>query len=187
MKKKWFTLIEIMIVLLVFSIGVLAVLKLILYNMNTMSELDAKTTATLLAKEGIELAYNTRDSNRLASLPRDCIVNKQYDGNIETNVCAYHFLNNNWLRALEIKNETITWIPIDEKNNAQLFSTDQGTYTHTTTEKKTIFSRYLVFTGVQDNEKIIETGHILKIESHVHYQRWWKTGEVVLEGFIWNY
>jgi Tfp pilus assembly protein PilV len=40
-----------MIVLLVFSIGVLAVLRLILHNMETMSQLEAKSTATLLAKE----------------------------------------------------------------------------------------------------------------------------------------
>jgi Tfp pilus assembly protein PilV len=40
-----------MIVLLVFSVGVLAVLRLILHNMDTINNLEAKSTATLLAKE----------------------------------------------------------------------------------------------------------------------------------------
>lgn len=187
MQKKGFTLIEIMIVLLVFSIGVLAVLKLILYNMDTMSDLDAKTTATLLAKEEVELAYNTRDSNRLASLPRDCIINKQYNENIQTPICKNSFLDNNWLRTIEIKNGSIEWNKKEEDTLPKLFLTEQGWYTYTQNNNPSIFSRYISFIPVKDQENIIKTWYLLKIESHVIYQRGSKTGEVILEGFIWNY
>lgn len=192
MKKKWFTLIEVIIVLLVFSVGVLAVLKLILYNMSSMSQLETKATATLLAKEWLELAYNTRDSNRIASLPWDCIINKNYDANLTRDeVCENYFLDNPWLRKIE-NNEKINRQTIDTNNiieDSKLYIENNWNtkYTHEVNESPSIFSRYIYFTGVKDNEKIINTWAILKIESHVIYQKWSKTGEIILESFIWNY
>lgn len=191
MKQKWFTLIEIMIVLLVFSVGVLAVLRLILYNINTMSDLEAKTTATLLAKEWFELAYNTRDSNRLSSLPWNCITNSQYNENLNDSVCVNYFLDNNGIRTIQAKDESIERksIPSNWFNEAKLFLKSSWTlsYTHEETNQESIFARYIYFTWVKDNEAIINTWYLLKIESHVLYQRWSKTGEIILEWFIWNY
>ncbi len=192
MNKKWFTLIEVMIVLLVFSIGVLAVLRLILHNMDTMSNLEAKSTATLLAKEWLELVYNTRDSNRIASLPWDCIINKEYDENLtREKTCKNYFLDNWWLRKIE-NNESINRKMADPNNiieESKLYIKNNNTtiYTHESSDQPSIFSRYIYFTGVKDNGTIINTWYILKLESHVIYQRWSKTGEIILESFIWNY
>ncbi|HCB51093.1 TPA: hypothetical protein DEP21_00660 [Patescibacteria group bacterium] len=55
-----------MIVIAVFSVGVLAVLRMVLYNMSVMDGIETKTTATFLAKESMDLVYSLRDSNRLA-------------------------------------------------------------------------------------------------------------------------
>lgn len=192
MTKKGFTLIEIMIVLLVFSVGVLAVLRLILHNMSTMNDLEAKTTATFLAKEWLELAYNTRDSNRLASLPRDCIIDNNYNEALDSDPCKNHFLDNQWLRALEttennIQRKTISDTNLFEEWKLFLKNIWWLKYTHEITDQPSVFTRYISFTGVKDNEKIINTGYILKIESHVLYQKWARTGEILLEWFIWNY
>ncbi len=192
MNKKWFTLIEVMIVLLVFSIGVLAVLRLILHNMDTMSNLEAKSTATLLAKEWLELVYNTRDSNRIASLPWDCIINKEYDENLtREKTCKNYFLDNWWLRKIEnnenIEREIANPTNIFEDSKLYIENTQNIKYTHQENQNPSIFSRYIYFTGVKDNETMINTWSILKLESHVMYQRWSKTGEIILESFIWNY
>jgi len=50
-KKPGFTLIEVIIAITVFSIGVLAVLNLIMYNLSTIDKVQTKITATMLAKE----------------------------------------------------------------------------------------------------------------------------------------
>jgi prepilin-type N-terminal cleavage/methylation domain-containing protein len=50
-KKPGFTLIEVIIAITVFSIGVLAVLNLIMYNLSTIDKVQTKITATILAKE----------------------------------------------------------------------------------------------------------------------------------------
>ncbi len=61
--KSAFTLIEVMIAITVFAIGVLAVLRLITQNLVTLDTTQSRTMATFLAKEGMELVYNMRDSN----------------------------------------------------------------------------------------------------------------------------
>jgi hypothetical protein len=45
----------------------------------------------------------------------------------------------------------------------------------------------LVFTGVVENKEVLPKDKILKLESHVIWQQWSSTWEVVLESFIWNY
>lgn len=187
--KKGFTLIEIMIVLFVFSVWILAVLKLIFFNISTIDSLKSKTTATLLAKEWLELVYTIRDSNKIAELPRNCIKNNAYDGQIETDVCKYHFLDNNGLRKVESKENERELSPLLE-NNKQLYIKENehwSYYTHEETNNQSVFSRYILFTWVNIDTTTRETWSLLKIESHVLYQKWAKTGEVVLEWFIWNY
>jgi len=52
MKKKLaFTFIEIMIAIVIFSIGILAVLRLVTANLGTMDENNTRIQATFLAKE----------------------------------------------------------------------------------------------------------------------------------------
>ena len=64
MKRKFaFTLIEILIAISVFAIGILAVLRVLTGNLSTLDTANIKLQATVLAKEGIELLYNVRDSN----------------------------------------------------------------------------------------------------------------------------
>jgi len=62
-KKSAFTFIEVIIAITVFAIGVLAVLRLITQTLVTLDITQSGTTAAFLAKEGMELVYNMRDSN----------------------------------------------------------------------------------------------------------------------------
>jgi prepilin-type N-terminal cleavage/methylation domain-containing protein len=50
-KKTAFTFIEVMVAIVVFSIGILAVLKLVTNNLETMDKNNVRVQATLLAKE----------------------------------------------------------------------------------------------------------------------------------------
>jgi len=75
MKKiPWFTFIEVLIAIVVFSIGVLAVLWLVTRNLKTMDHNDTYLEATIFAKEWLELTYNLRDSNLEKYLPWNCIL-----------------------------------------------------------------------------------------------------------------
>jgi prepilin-type N-terminal cleavage/methylation domain-containing protein len=95
-KKSAFTFIEVIIAITVFAIGVLAVLRLITQNLVTLDTTQARTTATFLAKEGIELIYNMRDSNIDKLLPWDCLLDPVLSANDfgeidEEKVCLRRF------------------------------------------------------------------------------------------------
>jgi Tfp pilus assembly protein PilV len=65
-----------MIAIVIFSIGILAVLNLVTNNLKSMDQNNLKLNATLLAKESMELVYNLRDSNIQKELSWNCILNK---------------------------------------------------------------------------------------------------------------
>lgn len=61
-----FTLIELLIAISVFMIGIMGAFSLSLHNLNTARENYQRVIAADLAREGIELVRNVRDSNWLA-------------------------------------------------------------------------------------------------------------------------
>ncbi len=73
MKNKAFTLVEMMIAIAVFSVGVLTILNLLINNLYVMNKASTRTQASFLAKEWIELVYHLRDSNVLRSYPWNCL------------------------------------------------------------------------------------------------------------------
>lgn len=190
-KKSGFTFIEVMIVIAVFSIGVLAVLKMVIANMSAMDSINTRTTATFLAKEGIALVYSLRDSNRLAGLPRDCVANQNYDENHSTEVCSDYLIsgnNNIWKVGLgknwSLFESTTTG---DSRLYINSWSDWLEYYDYDIDGKETVFSRYILFTGVIENDNVLPKDRIVKVESHVLYNKWNTVGDVVLESFIWNY
>ena len=62
---RGFTFIEIMIVILVFSIGILTVLRTMTQNLALVAQAQTKITASMLAKESIDLVFHIRDTNKL--------------------------------------------------------------------------------------------------------------------------
>ena len=106
--KSAFTLIEILIAIAVFSIGILTVLRLITWNMAAIDKVKIKTQATILAKEWIELVYNLRDSNYEKEQDWNCIFSQQmYYKNIddkfdENEICNWYFWSGNENQILQI-------------------------------------------------------------------------------------
>lgn len=212
MKKiSAFTFIEVVIAITVFAIGVLAVLRLITQNLVTLDNTQMRTTATFLAKEWMELVYNMRDSNLDKLLPRDCVLDENLSpddfGDIqEQDVCVRNFASGTeddtifqisfasgtYMHALPVekgedfaslRNENRLYLTTWDIASIELFR-----YAHQEIIwGETPFARYIVFDVVHEWEKILPPNKILKVESHVLYMKGTKTGEVVLESFIWNY
>ncbi|HPC34530.1 MAG TPA: prepilin-type N-terminal cleavage/methylation domain-containing protein [Candidatus Absconditabacterales bacterium] len=216
MKKKYaFTFIEVMIAIVIFSVGILAVLSLVTHNLKSMDRNNLKLQATLLAKEGIELVYNLRDSNIEKELPWNCLMkdemyfwsaeqlsnqlSRDEQGNLESIICKGYFGTDNALKIgfdpknyLNYDNFNLSESFVDNFNNSRLFSLKDNNllrYGHSADESNTgtYFARYMLFKPVKENSEELPTDKILKIESHVLYMKGAYTGEVIFESFIGNY
>jgi len=211
-KKSAFTLIEIMIAISVFAIGVLAVLRLITQNLVTLEQTQARTTATFLAKESMALLYTMRDSNAQKLLPWDCVLRKSLLTDNLWNVEGSDDVCERYLSSgaqegtlLQVSFDPASYMLVGNhpwwSDFSSLYSGNTLYYYTGTVGGKNIFrysnlltgwgspsgfARYLLLTGVRDGNAVLPLDKILKIESHVLYMKWATTGEVVLEGMIAN-
>ncbi|MCK9467548.1 MAG: prepilin-type N-terminal cleavage/methylation domain-containing protein [Candidatus Absconditabacterales bacterium] len=217
MKKKYaFTFIEVMIAIVIFSVGILAVLNLLTNNLKSMDRNNLKLQASLLAKEGIELVYNLRDSNIEKGLSWNCLMNDEmytWDSEklsdkirrdnqteIEDIVCKGYFSIESGLKIgfdpqnyLYSENFQISNDFIVNLTEAKLFFFSDNTglsryaYSSNNTGVETNFARYILFKAVKENNETLAIDKILKVESHVLYKKGAYTGELVFESFIGNY
>ena len=195
MRQKGFTMIEILVVIVVFGVGILAILTMLTNSIGYFDTVNMQTRATMLAKEALDLAYSHRDSNLEQGYPRN------YVGYDETN------------------NKEIVRAPWEVWEVYKLGFSKEGYYLLEKSEKKSDFSSnfdafrvvlekgdrnlpsYYRYLEEKDASTDVSKGFarriefskvkwefpenkLLKISSHALYQRGSTTGEVVLEGFI---
>ncbi len=72
-KLKAFTLIETLIVIIVFCVGILVVLQWLSQTLRNKDYANTQIKSAFLAREWIELMFNLRDSNYHKELPWNCI------------------------------------------------------------------------------------------------------------------
>ncbi len=210
-KRPWFTLIEMLIAISVFGIGILVVLQFIVHNLSVVDTTKQKTTATLLAKEWIELVYNMRDANLYKYLKRDCVLNNklysklQNEINSSDKICDKYFAsgleNHEVLQvAMSWSNYiSATWAPLEsdflenfdthrlyeQSGNLSWYPTTW--LSHNSEGKTWRFARYIIFTWINEDGDMLPLNKLIKVESHVFIGKWGYTWEIVLESFIWNY
>ena len=203
MRKKAFTLIEILIVIVIFWVGILAILSIMANSVKNFDTINMQTRATLLAKEGIDLAFHHRDRNLEQGYPRD------YYARIEnTDWGKEEFLWKAWNTTFKIglsvnKDQNPYYLlekikiweytadTFDEyfKTFAleltKLEPTKDNTPTPYTYKEATETPNKGYARRIEFVPPTIENLELLKVSSHVIYKRWSFTGEVVLESFLW--
>lgn len=63
-RKKGFTLWEILVIIVVISVGLMAIISLLTYGLNYVQKSRQRIIAINLAREGMESIYQIRDTNR---------------------------------------------------------------------------------------------------------------------------
>lgn len=206
MKKKAFTLIEILVVIVIFWVGILGILTMLTRSIGYFDTINMQTRATMLAKEALDLAYQHRDSNLDQGYPRN-FVGREWAGENSQELFweaghtykiwfdsqkngqnwenYYHIQKVNkpehsdfWslFKAFEV--EFFTW------NNE---NPDLSYYRYASSENNTNkgFARWIEFSSVDKWDwSPFDPKKLLKVSAHALYQRGGNTWEVVLEGFI---
>lgn len=199
---------EILIVIVIFGVGILAVLTLLTNSIWYFDTINMQTRATLLAKEGLDLTFHHRDSNILEGLPWNYYANNGEEL-YRKDQATFKITLNKGTQETENEVDTIKYLNLElqdsqsqkEENKSdfdQKFKTfamdigDDGSYEYIEAQnwEKTIpnkgFARWIIFDAVKwEDGNAIKGEKILKVSSHVLYKRWATTWEVVLESLIW--
>jgi len=212
MKKfKAFTLIETLIVIVVFCIGILVVLQWLSQTLRNKDYANTQIKSAFFAREWIELLFNLRDANYHKKLPRNCIFDPKnsvtLDNEDDNPFCIgylWSWADNQILKIwiwsgneyVYVKtgnladdfDQNLSWFQIYFHTGTKLNGETWFRYDYIWTEdEKTWFARYLLITWVVADWWNVDKDKLLKVESHVLYQRWSITWEKVMETFIGNY
>ena len=210
-KSKAFTLLETIVVIIVFCIWILAVLHWLSQTLRNKDYANTQIKSAFFAREWIELIFNLRDTNYDKELDWNCIFKRvdhlsdsyseDYNPFCNENFWSWNVLKVSiwsWEDYVHIETWTLnndfesdftsyqiyfhTWDSII--NNETWFIFD---YNNWDEGKETWFARYVIITWVVEDDVILDKNKLLKIESHVLYKRWALTWEKVMETFIGNY
>ena len=193
MKRKAFTLIEILVVVFIFWVGILAVLQLLTRSLGYFDAITMKTKATLLAKEGLEIAYGFRDSNIEQGYPWNYLEGEDENYLWSNNMFSTFkvgFSGEQAYRDFEPSEKKETFEENFKAFYLELYTGDSENtlaYYHHTPQNELPskgFARILEFSPIKEWEAELDPNKILKITSRVLYKRGSSTGEVVLESFI---
>lgn len=210
-KLKAFTLIETLIVIVVFCIGILAVLQWLSQTLRNKDYANTQIKSAFFAREWIELLFNLRDANYHKELPWNCIFDPKltngYIDEDENPFCKgylWSWSENQILKIgiwsdggyIFVKTWSLDNDFYSDFDNYQIYFHTWVTlngetwflYNYTwSKDDKTWFARYLLITWIVADWWDVDKDKLLKVESHVLYQRWAITWEKVMETFIWNY
>ena len=210
MKKiKAFTLVETLIVIVVFCIGILTVLFWLSQTLRNKEYANTQIQSAFFAREWIELIFNLRDANYHKELPWNCIF--EWKNSLDADTwCKKSFEtnqvlkldigdNDNYIKIIDVSDTSKIWDLEKEEDfdktfeNYQIYKhvEDGGTtfvYNHDSDNgDATWFARYIVIKSVDSDEWEIDNDKLLKIESHVLYKKWIFKWDKVMETFIGNY
>ncbi len=199
--KKAFTLIEVILAILIFGIGILTILNMIINNIRIVDRIRNKTTSTFLAKEWLEIIYNLKDTNLKKWLNRDC--EKIIRASSRVQWCDRFSswdvfkVNMDQLRSYDIQptNPGYTgnmlylhsWAIIDPTTRRTILTWTW--YDHNSADwEESIFYRYVSFSWAYLSWDWWYVGQdqIMKIQSAVLFKKWPYTWEVILESMIWK-
>lgn len=187
--KKWFSIIEILIWIFIFTLWLVSIYYLIVSTMKLNDYSKNSIIASNLSREGIELVRHVRDTNyktyyKWNKLPWD-------DVNSTFSTWVYYKIENDFSSSdYNVKFEVISnfweWKSEinDKMNNYKLCLNDDKIYTYdcSTVNKQTYFYRYIKFDDVKylDNSwKVVTLPNALKLTSKtIWYNRWYHDVEL---------
>lgn len=105
--KKWFTLREVLVIVIIISVGLLSVLVALTRGMTYVQKTRQKVVALALAKEGMEAVYHIRDTNwtRWAWTKDRCRLNIDPMSSIDDKQCQDNQRFMSWYYMLQ----RLTW------------------------------------------------------------------------------
>lgn len=190
-----FTLIEVVIAISIFGVGVLVCLRAVTYFVDIGGQVQKRAQATLLAKEALDSIFNQRDSNNRKWVKWNCATVSTDDNN---DMCDLEFESGKnyiiWFNGdhnytikpfnwNELTKDAI--LSLIQKNNTT-FYTHSGFLSNPTIveNQRNNFARIVMFSKLNDNGTDLDVNKVLKVTIHVSYLPNNFDRKVILESFI---
>ena len=208
-KATWLSLIEVLFAIIIFSIGILAVLHTIIKTMTTVDKVNVQTQATMLSSQGIQIVHTLRNTNIMKWLPWDCAESAQIKWWIVAKECPVSFAEGYGLRVamqhsdisdgnpyMTVESELLPDNFADRFDQFQLYAHTwtlewyDGTLTrydyNSNDGNPTYYARYISFYPLQSVPHIYDGSEqfVLWVESVVLIKKWSYTGQVVMETIL---
>ena len=172
--------------------GILAVLQVMTSNLSLVAQSQTKTTAAMLAQEGIALTFSLRDANRTKGYARDCIPSSQVfvvQEPSEEDFCQYRMQDlatGGQYLLLGFDPEQYMSIAVQNPTSDTKLYIHTGDiyYLSTAGTHASKYKRYIRFDPVLDQNAVLPVDKLLKVTSVVEYGQAAQTGEVKIESFI---
>lgn len=173
-RTSGFTLVELIVGMLIFSIGMTGILALLHSTINNSLYSRYEIVAGNLLREEIELVKNIRNSNVRNFIPYDSVI---IDGSTATGLASgTYIVENNFAYSgvsiqstdgkvlkmpVKLKPITLTGDIANRFSLSRLYLDAQGRYTHTPTATGTIYASYIIispltFSDGDDNTIAVE-------------------------------
>lgn len=196
MKKKVsaFTLIEVIIAIFIFGVGVLVCLRAITYFVDIGGQVQKRAQATLLAKEALDIIYNQRDSNNRKWVKWNCAKVSVTDNDdmceLEFEVGKSYIIwfdgdHNYTIQQYDWSELTKSALLTQVKKDDVAFYTHTGIYNqHIVENQRNNFARIVTFSELVDNGKTLDKDKVMKVTVQVSYLPNNFDRKVLLESFI---
>lgn len=181
MKKnnKWFSIIEILVWIFIFSIGLVSVMVLIISTGNMNSYSKNSIIASNLARESLEIVKNVRDTNYLKLTNWNKLPWNDFNSKFSTGVyykVENDFLDKNKLAKFDVITDFWEWKSnlTTKMENYRLYLTKEGYYTYDNSNlnSKTNFYRYIKFEEINESWTILP-GTLKVISKVIWYEKWY--------------
>lgn len=206
----WLSLIEVLIAILVFAVGILAVLQLVINTMTTVDKVSLQTQATMLSTQGMEMVHTIRNTNIMKWLPRDCAETATVQWGVLDTECPTKFADGSKVLRVSMQHNDLgdanPYLMVESAdlwgdfltrfNDFQLYAhtwtlqwsdTIVTWYDHDTSGLGTNFARYIEFFPVTSQIDGVGAGseeYLLGVESTVLMLKGSYTWQIVMESVI---
>ncbi len=183
--KKWFSIIEILIAIFIFSITMASIFMIINSSINIDSRNKDQIIASNLARESIEILRNIRDNNYTHFRKWNYIPNSSNDFSKTFETEKYYKIENDFSSPnypFKIEEITNFWEWKSElkwkMQNYKLYLDSNNHYTYNNTSTWTIFYRYVHIEKLKDDSWNI-IPETMKVTSKViWYKKWYHQFEI---------
>ena len=166
--QEAFSLVEIIIVLFIISLGLVGILSLIVQNVQSQNYNKNNLIGYQLSQEGIELIRRERDSNWLATPYNGFAYNIVPESNVVYSYC------------LDFTNTTPNNYETSDVACPLNFNSIEGLYVHDNSWPASGFSRLI-------KVEMIENGSALRVISEVYWQNPNGAGSYITEALLYDW